>query len=309
MKLSIVSTLYESESYVAEFCDRIKNAVPVGFKKSYEIILVNDGSPDNSLKIALKVASKNSSITVVNLSRNFGHHKAIMTGLSYAKGEYVFLIDSDLEEDPELLSLFLEHFKADEGVDVVYGYQKSRKGRSFERQSGRFFWSAINLLSGLRLTPNLITARLMRQKYVRALLLHREREVFLAGLWSITGFNQVGVGVEKKSRVNSTYTMIRKISLAVNSITSFSSLPLVWIFYSGLTIVFLVSIYLVYILGNWLVYSHVIPGWTSLMVSIWLLSGLMLCGLGIIGIYLSKIYSEVKMRPYTIVKEVYRSDA
>lgn len=270
----------------------------------YEIVLVNDGSPDDSLGRAIRLTETDTHVVLVDLSRNFGHHKAMMTGLAHAKGEEVFLLDSDLEEPPECLVTFAEQMRS-EDCDVVYGVQEQRKGRWFERLSGGLFWTLINQLSGLSLPANIVTARLMSRRYVDALLRHEEREVFMAGLFHITGFVQKAVLIQKLSTSQSTYTLRRKLSLVVNSVTSFSVLPLVAIFYLGLIIFSFACCYSAYLLINWMFFSYTLAGFTSVMVSIWLLGGLILSCMGIIGIYLSKVFSESKRRPYTIVRNIY----
>lgn len=304
MKLSIVATLYQSAPYIAEFHQRASAAASQLVGNDYEIVLVNDGSPDNSLDLAVQLADCDNHVVVVDLSRNFGHHKAMMTGLAYTKGEQVFLIDSDLEEEPEWLLSFANEFVA-ENCDVVFGVQKQRKGAAFEQFTGQWFWRLFNWLTGLQLSENVATARLMSRRYVDALLTHREREVFMAGLWHITGFKQLPQTIQKHSIGATTYTLRRKISLLVNSITSFSSAPLVSIFYLGLLISFTAVIYIVYLFFNWWFVSKALSGWTSVMASIWFLGGLIMSSIGVVGIYLSKIFSETKQRPYSIVRHVF----
>ncbi|PKO91305.1 MAG: glycosyl transferase [Betaproteobacteria bacterium HGW-Betaproteobacteria-1] len=304
MKLSIVASLYKSAQYINEFYERTSASAQALVDDDYEIVFVNDGSPDDSLELAVRLADTDGHVVVVDLSRNFGHHKAMMTGLSYARGEKVFLIDTDLEEDPEYLLKFAQKMDSEQ-CDVVYGVQEKRKGGWFERLSGSLFWKIINFLSGLSLQPNIATARYMTSRYVKSLLLHDEREVFMAGLWAITGYNQVPYLIKKHNRGESTYTLRKKFSLLVNSITSFSNLPLVGIFYVGIVILIIASLYISYLLFNWLFFSSLIAGWTSVIASIWLLGGLVISFMGIIGIYLSKIFSETKRRPYAIVRNVY----
>lgn len=304
MKLSIVATLYQSAPYIAEFHQRASAAASQLVGNNYEIVLVNDGSTDNSLDLAVQLTDCDNHVVVVDLSRNFGHHKAMMTGLAYAKGEQVFLIDSDLEEEPEWLLRFANELVA-ENCDVVFGVQKQRKGKGFEQFTGRWFWRLFNLLTGLQLSENVATARLMSRRYVDALLTHREREVFMAGLWHITGFKQLPHTIQKHSNGATTYTLRHKISLLANSIASFSSAPLVSIFYLGLLISFTAVIYIAYLFFNWWLISKVLSGWTSVMASIWFLGGLIMSSIGVVGIYLSKIFSETKQRPYSIVRHIF----
>ena len=271
---------------------------------NFEIILVDDGSPDNSLQEALSLCRNDKRIKVIELSRNFGHHKAIMTGLVHSCGDLVFLVDSDLEEEPELLEAFYLKLK-ETNAEVVFGVQEKRKGGLLERVGGALFYKIFNALSTHSIPRNLVTARLMTRKYVSALVEHREREMMMAGLWTLTGFQQLPLPVRKLQRPGSTYTLRRRVGQMVNAITAFSSKPLEMIFYLGCTILFLSTIAALVIIISKLLFGTLLLGWPSLIVSIWLLGGLTIFCLGVIGIYLSKIFIEVKQRPYTIVKDVY----
>lgn len=308
MRLSVVSSLYRSGPHLGEFIRRIK-AVLAGMGLSYEIVLVNDGSPDNALDVAVELQSKDSSIRVVDLSRNFGHHKAMMTGLAYARGERVFLIDCDLEEEPELLPVFWERLTQAAGLDVVYGVQEARKGGWIERVSGDLFYTVFNLLSSTPIPRNLTTCRLMTRRYVDALLKFTEREMLMAGLWQITGFHQAPQTIEKKSRGQTSYSWRRKLGILVNSITSFSDKPLILIFNMGLVISAVSLFFVLRIVYRKTVYGIPVEGWSSLIASVWFIGGLSIFCLGVIGIYLSKIYVETKRRPYTIVRQIFESTA
>ncbi|QLF72020.1 glycosyltransferase family 2 protein (plasmid) [Peteryoungia desertarenae] len=304
MKLSIVATLYKSARYIQEFHERASASAIRMVGGDYEIVLVNDGSPDNSLDLAVRITGQDPHVQVIDLSRNFGHHKAMMTGLAHAKGDLVFLIDSDLEEEPEWLIAFARQMDRDQ-CDVVYGVQAHRKGSWFERWSGQWFYDLFKALTGLALPENVVTTRLMSRRYVDALLSHQEREVFMAGLWHITGFDQRSQTVIKHSTSETTYTLRRKMSLLVNSVTSFSNAPLVSIFYIGISISSFALAYIGYIVAQWLFLAETMSGWTSVMASIWLLGGMIISFIGVVGIYLSKIFSETKQRPYTIVRQIY----
>jgi len=304
MKLSIVATLYQSSNYINEFYERISSAAKQLTNNDYEIILVNDGSPDNSLEKAVALAKTDSRLTIINLSRNFGHHKAMMTGLEHAQGDYVFLIDSDLEEQPEWLLEFNEKLHA-ESKDVIYGVQKSRRGGKIEQLTGNLFYKSFRALTGINQPDNIVTARLMTKDYVTALISHREREINIGGLWVITGFDQSSIDVDKVNSSKTTYSLSRKAKHLVNAITSFSNLPLVLAFYVGCGLSLVSGLYVINLIINYFFFSRPIDGYTSLIASIWLLSGLIIFFLGIQGIYLSKIFSEVKQRPNTIIKNIY----
>lgn len=302
LELSIVTTLYRSAQTVEEFCRRVIEAAEA-LTDDFELIIVDDGSPDDSLEIACRLAEQDGRIRVVELSRNFGHHKAMMTGLEYARGELVFLIDSDLEEPPELLHEFHETLEGRD-VDVVYGYQNARKGGLFERITGGISYWLINLLITHPIPRNHVTVRLMTHDYVHSLLLHREQQTIIGGLWVITGYRQIGVPVEKLSLSPTTYSIRRRWLVLVDSITSFSETPLVAIFYLGLAISTLSAL-----IGIFLIVRRfcgaVLSGWVSVMLSVWFLGGLIIFSVGTIGIYISKIFVETKNRPYTIVRKVH----
>ena len=304
MKLSIVTTMYYSAPYINEFYARICAAAEK-ITSDYEIIFVNDGSPDDSLDIAVALYEKDPKVRVVDFSRNFGHHKAMMTGLMHAKGELVFLIDCDLEEAPELLEKFYAEYMKNNDADVVYGVQKARKGGFVEKISGNIFYWMFNLFSSYPVPPNLVTARLMSKRYVDSLVKHKDREVFMAGLWAITGFKQVPLMVTKHDKGNSSYDPRKKIFLLVNSITSFSNKPLLFIFYLGSTILFISSLAALYLIIRKVFFGAILAGWPSLMVTIWLLGGLTIFCVGVIGIYLSRVFMETKERPYTIIRQIY----
>ena len=304
MKLSVVATLYQSAPYIREFHERASAAARQLVGDDYEIVLVNDGSPDNSLELAIGLTELDRHVVVVDLSRNFGHHKAMMTGLANAKGSQIFLIDSDLEEEPEYLISFADTMR-NASCDVVYGVQEQRKGKWFERWSGQLFYRFFKGLTGLSLPENVVTARLMTRRYVDALLRHEEREVFMAGLWHITGFDQRSYVIRKHNTSETTYNFRRKMALLVNSVTSFSNAPLVSIFYIGISISLLASLYIAYLFVHWMFLATPMSGWTSVMASIWLIGGMIISFIGVVGIYLSKIFSETKQRPYTIVRQIY----
>lgn len=307
MKLSIVATLYQSASYIAEFHRRASDVARQIAGGDYEIILVNDGSPDNSLDVAIAVSETDSRVVVIDLSRNFGHHKAMMTGLAHARGQKVFLIDSDLEEEPEWLLPFQAQMD-EEACDVVYGVQARRKGGMVERATGDMFYRLFRVLTGIHQPNNIVTARLMSRRYVDALLLHRERELNIGGLWIVTGFTQRQQIVTKHATSPTTYSISRKFSHLVNAVTSFSSLPLVFTFYSGLVISLTALAYIAFLSFRYFFVSSPPDGYTSIIASIWLFSGLIIFFVGIQGIYVAKIFSEVKHRPYTIVRQVHQAN-
>ncbi|WP_431204250.1 glycosyltransferase family 2 protein [Bradyrhizobium betae] len=305
MKISIVTTLYRSASYVEEFHRRAIEAARK-ITDDIELIMVNDGSPDDSLEMALRVQRSDPRVVLVDLSRNFGHYKAIMTGLAHASGELVFLIDSDLEEQPEDLTSFYERFRRGD-CDVVYGVQQTRRGGFLERVGGIAFFALVDALSDRPLPRNLVTSRLMTASYVKALVRHRDREFVISDLWAVTGFRQISMTVAKLSNSPSTYSLWRRIDLAVKHLTTSSTRLLYLVFYTGLSI-FVTSICVViYFLLRYLTNGIGVSGFASQIISLWFLGGLITLILGILGIYMAGILAETKRRPYTIVRAVHRT--
>lgn len=303
MKLSIVTTLYYSAPHIEEFYSRI-TAAAQKITDDYEIIFVNDGSPDNSLEIVLNFFEKDKKIKIIDLSRNFGHHKAFVTGISQSTGDFVFLIDCDLEEDPEYLKIFCDEIVQNPEYDVIYGQQKLRKGGLFEKFSGELLFNIINALSDVKIPKNITTMRVLSRRYVDSLKKYREKEVYLGGIYSLVGYQQKPICINKRDKGKSTYTLSKKMDMAINAVVSFSNKPLYYIYNLGLIMMGVSLLFIIYLIIKKLFFDITI-GWTSLIVSVWFLQGLTLLCLGVVGIYISKIFIETKERPYTIIKEIH----
>jgi putative glycosyltransferase len=303
MKLSIVTTLYRSASHIQEFYERATRAA-ASLTPDYEIVFVNDGSPDDSLERVLRLYERDAHVRVVDLSRNFGHHKSMMTGLEHARGDLVFLLDVDLEENPAWLSDF-HAVMVRSGADVVYGVQTNREGGVFDRLTAGLFYRMFNAMLDNPIPENILTARLMTRRYVASLVQHRDREVAFAALGVLAGFTQVPIDVRKDVRRESTYTIGHRVAVFVNALTSFSSRPLVYIFYLGCAIMLVSGLYGAFLIWRALRGEVGVPGWASLIVSVWFLGGVTVFCIGLIGIYLSKVFTETKDRPYTIVRALH----
>lgn len=309
MKLSIVTTMYKSENHLEQFYHRIRKTISELQVENFEIIFVDDGSPDNSVEVIKKLMRPGRRIKLIELSRNFGHHFAIMTGLAHAKGELIFVIDSDLEEEPELLRQFWYEFfdkpNRDGEVEVVFGYQLHRKGKFMERVSGSIFYSIYSVFVKTgTMKRNVLTVRLMSRKFVKALLKFDEREFYFAPVSSIVGFNQLGIPVKKLSISKTSYSSITKYNLAINSLFNFSIVPLYFVFYAGLLTSAIALVAGVSLLIKILIYGSNVDGWASLMISLWGIGGFIIFSLGIVAIYVSKIFIETKKRPFTIIKDI-----
>lgn len=307
MKISVVSTLYKSKPFLEQFLVEICKALSTIGCSEYELLFVNDGSPDDSVAYLLERKNDIPQIKIIDLSRNFGHHYAIQAGLHYADGDYIFLIDNDLETSPEILVDFYNEIAQNPLLDVVYGFQESRKGSFLERNTGSLFWVLINKLSDTKIPHNILTERLMTRQYVKELLRLQDANLFIGGMMYWVGFNQKGIPAKKGTREGaSTYTLKRRAELMLQAITSFSGKPLEWLFYFGLAISFFSFIFIIYLVVQKLIHQDQVQlGWTSIIAINVLILGVISTFLGIIGIYIYKIFRQVQGRPNAIVKRIY----
>lgn len=305
MKLSVVSTLYKSKVFLDEFLVEIEKAIKFINIEDYELIFVNDGSPDDSLEHLISLMQTNAHIKIIDLSRNFGHHYAAYAGLKYAKGELTFLIDCDLEVSPNVLSDFYLEMN-DSGVDVVYGVQKARKGGLLEKYLGGLFWSVFNYMSDIKVPKNVLTERLMNRNYLDSLLSLEEKNLFFAGNMYWVGYNQKPLLIDKKQRSGkSTYGLKRRVNLLIESITSFSDKPLRILFFMGVCITSIsVLAILIQLVRKLITPDLILQGFTTLYILILLSLGIIISAIGLMSIYMSKVFKETKARPLYIVKQI-----
>jgi putative glycosyltransferase len=307
-QISIVATMYRSRQFLEEFLALCQQALAELNCTSFEIILVNDGSPDDSLAYALAAREQIAPLVIVDLSRNFGHHAAMQAGLATARGDYVFLIDCDLEVSPLVLVEFQQKLIST-GSDMVYGYQEARKGGWLEKYSGGLFYKGFNALSDIRIPENMTTERVMTRRFVKALLELGDKNLFLGGMLTWTGFQQLGVPVKKGLRAGpSSYTLMRRIGLMVNALSSFSAKPLTLLFNAGALITAFSLFFSFYLVARKILFDDSLLGFTSMMAMMSLSLGITTTGLGVIGIYLGKIFSQVQNRPTYIVRDVHRNN-
>ena len=304
MNLSIVTTLYNSSRYVLEFHRRI-SAAAQRLTSDFELVFVNDGSPDDSLAVAQRLCLADPRVKVIDLSRNYGHHRAMMSGIRHAVGARVFLIDVDLEELPEALTEFWACMEADPEVDVVVGQLEAKTVPLLKRMTSDTFYKVFNALSPTKISDRDIVSRIMNRAYVDALCDYGEREIFFPAVWVDVGFRQRRIVATKTYDGHSTYTLRKKVVMAVDAITSFSSSPLVYIFYLGLFFSVGAALFIAYLVTRKILGGHVFLGWTSLMAVLFFIGGIIIFSIGVVGIYVSKIFMEVKGRPQTLVRRVY----
>lgn len=306
MKLSIVTTLYNSAGFVAEFYERATRAA-LRHTEDYELVFVDDGSPDNSAELAREIITGDEHVSLVELSRNFGHHHAALAGVMTARGDLVFYLDVDLEDQPEWLGLFVKEY-SEHVCDVVYAAQEQRAGGLFRRISGSVFYRLFNWFSDVRIIPNICSACLMSRAFVEAMRGMKEKNLFMAGNLAWLGFRSRILTVQRTMRKTpSNYTLWRSLRLFANAVTSFSAYPLQVIFFLGLILSVCFGGMGSYMLVKKLLFPHrVFFGYASIIVSIWFLGGVLILFIGVIGIYLAKIFTEVKDRPQYVIRQIYR---
>ena len=299
--VSLIIPVYNEEETITYFLEKI-DIIINNIDYSFEIIFIDDGSKDRTLETLLKARQKDSRIKILELSRNFGKELAMAAGFHAASGDAVVPMDVDLQDPPELLSDFLR--KWEEGYDVVLGVRRQRKSDTkFKRVTARLFYKIFNILCGKRLVPNVGDYRLMSRAALDALNSLPERVRFTKGLYAWVGFKQARVEYDRMSRVagSSKWNAWKLWNFALDGITSFSTLPLrIWS-YLGMIIALFGFGYAVLLIMRKLLFGADVPGYTSIMVVMLLLGGLILISLGIIGEYLGRIFEEVKGRSLFVV--------
>ena len=306
-QLSIVTMVYKSLPFLEEFLTQASAAARQHCGDSYELVFVIDGSPDDSLAFLRARQARDAHIAIVDLSRNFGHHQAAWCGLHVARGERVLIIDCDLEVAPSVLEVFAARMQATR-ADVVYGYQEKRAGDVARKTLGDLFWRVFNLMSPTPVPRNICTERLMTRRYVDALLTMGDRNLFLAGMYFWVGFEQVGVPLQRKLRAGRpSYNFFRRAQLMVRAISAFSSLPLQASFWIGFAIALACAAYGSTLVVRKLLHPEaVLSGFTTLSLLISLSAGMIMMSLGVIGLYVSRIYNQTQQRPVYLIRSVYR---
>lgn len=305
VELSIVVPLYNEEANIDYLIERLISTLDK-LKTTYEIVCINDGSKDNTLKVLIAYHKRNSVIKVVNLSRNFGKEIALTAGIDYANGAAVIPIDADLQDPPELIEQLVLKWR--EGYDVVYGTRKSRLGESWlKRFTANSFYKTIGKMSPVPIPANTGDFRLLDRQVVEAIKKMPERTRFMKGLFAWVGYKQTSILFDREPRFGgkTTWNYWKLWNFALDGITSFSFFPLKIWSYMGLVISLISLLYALYLIVRTLIFGIDVPGYASLMVAVLFFGGIQLITLGIIGEYLGRVYEEVKRRPLYFVRESY----
>ena len=300
--ISIVSPVYRAEKILPILVSEI-NLVMERIGEDYEIILVDDRSPDNSWEVMKVLSSQNSKIKSIRLSRNFGQHSAIFAGLTKAKGDWVVVMDCDMQDQPKEIAKLYK--KALEGYDIVIGQRENRKDKFLKKLSSKLFYKVFNYLSGGQFNNEIGNFGIYKKKVIDSILNINDYIKFFPLFINWVGFKSTSIPIEHSSREEgkSSYSISRLLKLAFNVIISFSDKPLRLFINFGLGISILSFILGIYYL--YLAVTHRItqPGFSSLILSIWFLSGIIISCIGIVGVYLGKTFDQAKNRPTFIIDE------
>lgn len=302
--ISIIIPCYNEEDSIPLIYNELKK-VSNNMKYDFEFIFVNDGSIDNSLSVLKKLSAKDNQVKYIHFSRNFGKEAAMYAGLSKSKGDYVTIMDADLQDPPSLLPEMLRLIK-EEGYDSVGTRRVSRKGEPKIRSFfARKFYKIINKLSKIEMVDGARDYRLMTRQMVNSILELKEYNRYSKGLFSFVGFNTYWLEYENVERVagETKWSFWGLVKYAIEGIVAFSTLPLSIASLMGFIFCFVSFILIIIIIIKTLIFGDPTSGWPSLVCIIFFVSGIQLFCLGIIGKYLSKTYLETKNRPIYIIKE------
>jgi glycosyltransferase involved in cell wall biosynthesis len=309
--ISIVIPIYNEEENLQNLYTRLTEAAP-SWKEDYEIVLIDDGSRDSSLTMMRVMTEKDSHVRVVKLSRNFGHQPAISAGIQEAKGDAIIIMDGDLQDPPEELYRFLDKWR--EGYEVVYAIRTKRKEGFFKKLAYSSFYRIMAAISDIDIPLDSGDFCVMDRKVINVLVHDMPEQIrFIRGMRAYAGFKQIGVTYERAERAAGEvkFTFKKLVQLALDGLFGFSSFPLRLSTYLGITIaipsLIIGVFFLVHRLFGFKIFGHTpeeTPGLASLAVGMFFLGGVMLTMLGIIGEYISRIYIEVKKRPFFVIDEV-----
>lgn len=308
VRLAVIIPLYNEAAVIPELYRRLR-AVLDQIGPDYEVVLVDDGSADETWNRIRQIAAEDAHFQGLRLSRNFGQHYAITAGLDHCDGDWIVIMDGDLQDQPEEIPRLLR--KAEEGFDVVLARREHRSHSLFKRLSSRVFWRVFNYLTGMDYDERVGNFRIISRRVLNNIRTMREQLRFLGGLINWVGFPQTEIAVRHAPRAHgrTAYTPARLWRLAQEIVIAWSDRPLRLAVRLGFAVSGLAAVYGAYIIIRALIHGVPVPGWSSLIVSLYLLSGLTFVILGLIGIYLGRTFAEVKRRPLYIIMDSTRQGA
>lgn len=302
IEISVVSPVYRSAPIVRSFADRLINVLN-GLKVNYEIILVDDASPDDAWKEIESVASQYASVKAIQLSRNFGQHYAITAGLDAAKGNWVIVMDSDLQDRPEeIIPLYT---KAKEGYEIVLCSREERTDGWFKKFTSKMFYGFLSFITGKKVDHSVANFGIYHRKVISEIIRMRESIRYFPMMVLWVGFYSTTIKVAHGEREEgrSAYNMKKLFKLGIDIILSYSDRPLQLMAATGGIISLVTLIVAIVTLIRYFNHSITVEGYTSLMLSIWFLGGLIIATLGIVGLYVGKTFQGIKNRPLYITRK------
>ncbi len=309
MRISLVVPVFNEEDAILLFYKAVKEYLPLA-QHAIEIVFINDGSTDKTPEIAKALAIADPLVTLVNFSRNFGKESALFAGLEYATGDAVIPIDVDLQDPIEVIPQLIVKWQT--GVDIVLAKRSDRNSDSYlKRRTAEMFYKVINKISETKIEENAGDFRLMSRQVVEAIKQLPERKLFMKGVFGWVGFKTEIVEYVRVERVAglSKFNGWKLWNLALEGITSFSTFPLrVWT-YVGIGVAIFAFFYAMWMVIDKLVWGNPVPGYPSLMTAILFLGGVQLIGIGVLGEYVGRIYTESKNRPRYIVKNIVKKNS
>ena len=307
--LSVVVPCFNEEEGLPEFHRRMASACKAADVATYEIIYVNDGSNDSSLKIMRQLQQQDHCVRIIDLAQNHGHQIALSAGLAHARGAYVLAIDADLQDPPELLPAMMQ--KIEEGADVVYAQRKIRKGESwFKRHTAAVFYRLLGRMGDTQIPVDTGDFRLMKRNIVDVLVRMPEAHRFVRGLVAWIGFTQVPIIYERSARFagQTKYPFFKMLAFSLDAITAFATAPLRIMFLAAI-----LAMGLAVLMLGWTFYSffflNVMPGWSSVMTVLLFFGSVQLFALAVIGEYVGRIFIQSKRRPLYVIRAMYPPEA
>lgn len=302
MEISVISPVYKSRDCLLELYTRLKNSL-LEITEKFEIILVNDSCPQDSWDVITELCSADKRVKGINLSRNFGQHHAITAGLDHAKGKWIVVMDCDLQDRPEEIVNFYK--KANEGYDIVLGRRIERFDNYFRLFASKFFYKILKYFTDVNHDSSIANYGIYSHKVIQSVNSYRESNRVFPLLASIVGFKRTAIPITHSKRTigESSYTFKKMFKLAIDSIITHSNKPLRLSIKFGFLLSLFSILYTVWILIRYFCYGAPILGWTSLMIALFFMFGVLFGVIGILGLYIGKIFDETKARPLYIMQE------
>ncbi|MHC4661419.1 MAG: glycosyltransferase family 2 protein [Planctomycetota bacterium] len=302
--IAVVIPVYKAEESLGELYECLKKSLEE-ISEDFEIVLIEDCGGDRSWEIIQELADKDERVKGIQFSRNFGQHYGISAGLDHCDADWVVVMDCDLQDNPEAIPQL--YAKAQEGYDIVLARRLGRKHSVLKRLTSWLFYKVFNYFSGMNYDGRVGNFRIISRKVTEAFRSFREQLRFFGGLLDWMGFETATIDIQHAERYagKSTYTLRKLLKLAAEVIIAYSDKPLRLFIMLGFTMSFLAFLFGILIIIRSLLYGSPVIGWSSLIVSLYFLGGIIIANLGVLGIYLGKTYDEAKNRPlYIISKKV-----